>query len=330
MPADLLHVVEAAYQLELDDASWLQGLTNAIGPLLDDGFGVYGATIDASQPQHMRVADVVSYRGQPIFVDAIYGTAAAMTAPEVKVAYRHVRALTTATERFGARAWSVITAAHGLPDVGDCAAVLATDPRGVGCMVIAPLRRAQRYSLRVRNSWARVVAHVVALHRLRYGVRQTTGDRNQEGEAVLSPTGKLEHAVGAATEKSARTLLREAALLRETARGRVRRRDPEAAVEMWRALVAGRWSIVDRFDRDGRRFLIAHENEPHVAEPRALTARERQVVTYAAIGHSNKLMAYELGISVGSVSAYLTQAMRKLGISSRVDLARPHRLLSGS
>jgi DNA-binding NarL/FixJ family response regulator len=99
---------------------------------------------------------------------------------------------------------------------------------------------------------------------------------------------------------------------------------------MWRAMVAGRWSIVDRFDRDGRRFLIAHQNEPEAAAPRALTRRERQVVSYAAMGHSNKLIAYELGLSVGAVSAYLNVGMRKLGLDSRVDLARLMQAVRGA
>ena len=48
-------------------------------------------------------------------------------------------------------------------------------------------------------------------------------------------------------------------------------------------------------------------------------------MTFAGLGHSNKLIAYELGLSLGSVSAYLASAMRKLGFDSRVDLVRVYR-----
>ena len=43
------------------------------------------------------------------------------------------------------------------------------------------------------------------------------------------------------------------------------------------ALLEGRWSLVDRFDSDGRRFIVAYRNPPGVLNPRRLTAREREV-----------------------------------------------------
>ncbi|MHB8420568.1 MAG: response regulator transcription factor [Myxococcales bacterium] len=67
---------------------------------------------------------------------------------------------------------------------------------------------------------------------------------------------------------------------------------------------------------------MAHENQPEAIGPRTLTERERQIVSHVAMGHSNKLVAYELGLSVGSVGAYLNRAMRKLGLRSRLELAR--------
>ncbi|HUB09556.1 MAG TPA: LuxR C-terminal-related transcriptional regulator [Myxococcales bacterium] len=322
MRADLLHVVESAYDLDGSGTRWLQGLTDAIGPLIDAGHGAYGTTIDASDLGRMNVGKVVCYRGDRAFVRAILETNAALARTEVKDTYRGTDAINTATERVGAARWNAIARPHGPSAIRDCTAVVAADARGVGCMVIAPMERVHRYPARVKRVWARVVAHVVAMQRLRAGLAGASPRRRAEGEAVLSPGGALEHAIGSASSGSARALLREAAVARERARGQLRREAPEEAVEMWHALVAGRWSIVDRFDRDGRRFLIAHENEPVAMGPRALTARERQVVTQVAMGHSNKLVAYELGLSVGAVSAYLNGAMRKLGLDSRLDLAR--------
>jgi DNA-binding NarL/FixJ family response regulator len=240
----------------------------------------------------------------------------------VETMYRPAPVITTATEKVGAKAWNELARPRGPSDVADCAAVLAIGEHSVGSMVIMPLDQAHRFSRPVKRVWARVVAHVVAMQRLRASLTLAAPRARAEGVAVLSPSGKVEHATTAAQSTSARVLLREAAIARERARGRLRRSDPDEAVEMWRALVDGRWSIVDRFDRDGRRFLIAHENEPQALEPRALTPRERQVVTFAAMGHSNKLIAYELGLATGAVGRYLAVAMKKLGLRARVDLAR--------
>jgi two-component system, NarL family, nitrate/nitrite response regulator NarL len=52
----------------------------------------------------------------------------------------------------------------------------------------------------------------------------------------------------------------------------------------------------------------------------ALTARELQVVQYAAKAKTNKAIACELGLSEHTVKNYLFRAFEKLGVSSRVEL----------
>jgi DNA-binding CsgD family transcriptional regulator len=78
--------------------------------------------------------------------------------------------------------------------------------------------------------------------------------------------------------------------------------------------------MVDWFDTDGRRFVLALPNSPHIADPRGLTERESQVVAYAVLGQSNKLIAYRLGLSRSRVSMLLRSAMRKLNVQTRVQL----------
>jgi DNA-binding NarL/FixJ family response regulator len=94
------------------------------------------------------------------------------------------------------------------------------------------------------------------------------------------------------------------------------------ALETWKALVRGRWSLVDWFDTDGRRYLLAIPNSPHVTDPRGLTERESQVVTYVMLGHTNKMIAYRLGLSTSRVSTILRTAMRKLGSRTRPQLVK--------
>jgi DNA-binding CsgD family transcriptional regulator len=78
--------------------------------------------------------------------------------------------------------------------------------------------------------------------------------------------------------------------------------------------------MVDWFDSDGRRFVLAHPNPPDLRDPRGLTERERQVATYAVLGETNKLISYRLGISQPKVSTALKSAMRKLGVQTRPQL----------
>ncbi len=329
MKPDLLRVVESAHDLGGQDRHWLQGVTDAVGPFLDDGYGAYGTFVDASRPARLRSRVVVRWRGHDAGAHAIFlvnnrESNSAATGERAARAFRPTQSIATASETLGAETFRAVVGdtVQVFPGCQDSAAVLALSPRGVGCLVTAPLSRTHRYPRSAKQLWARLVAHVVAMQRLRCSLEAAAVRRRDEGEAVLSPSGRVEHAEGPAQAVSARELLRAAAVESERARGRLRREDPATAVEMWRALVAGRWSIVDRFDRDGKRYLVAHQNEPDAIGPRTLTDRERQVVAFVAMGHSNKLVAYELGLSESAVGAYLCGARRKLGIRSRLDLVR--------
>jgi DNA-binding NarL/FixJ family response regulator len=55
-------------------------------------------------------------------------------------------------------------------------------------------------------------------------------------------------------------------------------------------------------------------------EAAKLSDRERQAATLAALGHSNKHIAYELGVTSSTVSTFLERAVLKLGARSRVGL----------
>lgn len=56
--------------------------------------------------------------------------------------------------------------------------------------------------------------------------------------------------------------------------------------------------------------------------PQHITQREREVLRRAALGHSNKELADEMGIAVKTVEVHKTQAMRKLALRDRRDLIR--------
>jgi DNA-binding NarL/FixJ family response regulator len=102
----------------------------------------------------------------------------------------------------------------------------------------------------------------------------------------------------------------------------MRRTDPDEATALWRALVAGRWTLVERIDRDGKRFLVARANPPGAKEPLALTLPERRVAALLAMSHSQKLISYELDLAPATVSQIARSALKKLGVSSRGELVR--------
>jgi len=203
--------------------------------------------------------------------------------------------------------------------IRDFYACCATNLDGHGILLAAATDGVASIPIRTRRLWSEVAAHLAAGVRLRNALRGTTP--LDGAEAVVEPAGRLVHAEGPAREAGAQEALRQAAIAMDRARTRAGRADAERAVAAWRALVEGRWSLLDHFDSDGRRYLVAQENEPATRTIRTLTPRERQVALYAAQGHSNKLIGYELGLSEGTVKAHLARAMGKLGFESRSRLA---------
>ncbi len=53
----------------------------------------------------------------------------------------------------------------------------------------------------------------------------------------------------------------------------------------------------------------------------SLTNREKEVACQVAHGHSNKVIARELGISDGTVKLHVKSILKKLSLSSRVEVA---------
>jgi DNA-binding NarL/FixJ family response regulator len=142
----------------------------------------------------------------------------------------------------------------------------------------------------------------------------------EQADAVISAAGKVEHARGDAQLAPMRAALTRAVQQIERARGPLRAHDADAAIEAWRPLIDARYSLVDHFDSDGRRYLVAVRNDPAAPGPEVLTDRERQVVAAAATGRSNKLIAYELGLGDSTVRVLLSRAAKRLGVGRRREL----------
>jgi DNA-binding NarL/FixJ family response regulator len=170
-----------------------------------------------------------------------------------------------------------------------------------------------------RKRWPQIAAHIGAGLRLRSKLRSLSQDALPV-EAILDSQGRMHGGQGPAIQKDARENLREAVLRIERARTNAGRSEPDDALDNWQALIDGRWSLVDRFDTDGRRYVIAVRNDPSHPDPRGLTARERQVAEFAGLGRSAKQISYSLGVSCSAVTNCTSQIQEKLGLSSQVEL----------
>jgi len=206
-------------------------------------------------------------------------------------------------------------------DVGpDILGIIAHSGDGRGVLINFVLDAPRTSTPTERRLWTRCAAHVGAGMRLRAFAPELATLEAGPIEAVFDGGGKLHDARLAATSGAAREQLRDAVRQIDRARTAAGREDSEASMAAWEGLVRGRWSLIDRFDSDQRRFVVAVRNDPRFPDPRGLSLRERQVAEFAGLGRSAKEVAYLLGVSAASVENSLRRAQAKLGLGSRVEL----------
>jgi DNA-binding CsgD family transcriptional regulator len=326
MAADVIGVLEAGYDLDGSDEAWLARVVAAAHPAVDRGLGLAGFffRIDECGALEMGLPIMQGVEGVP---PEVVRDANQALDPET-IAALFVGGPPCVT-MVGASRYSSLRrdplykrTLRPYIDVPDYLGLRASSAPREGAAVVAPLARIGAPPPREAMLLSRLASHIGAGLRLRRRLAAEARAALDDADAILTPSGKLEHAAAPAQSKGARAALATATRLIDRARGRLRRAAPDEALGLWRALVAGQWSLVDCFDHDGRRFVVAHRNQMLDGRRRlqALSDRERQAATLAALGHGNKLIAYDLGVSVSTVSMYLARAAAKLGASSRTSL----------
>jgi len=325
--AALIDFAEAAYDLGPQQQDWLPRLLEAGAPVFDHGLGVFALTclrppepgplaIDqmhvvsapadfAERVLHMQIdtpSDVVWRLSRP----AMPRTLSEAAGDDLEGFRRIMRVFDFAKDGIGMSAF---------------------DPDGRGVYLIAALPKVTTLTPRERERWQMLAAHFGAGYRLRRALGEVAGSPSTElphgAEVVIDPKNfRVTQAEGQAKSAASLDALRQAATRIDKSRGSMRQSDPETALELWKALVRGRWSAIDWFDSDGRRYVLGIPNAPGVTDPRGLSKRETQVLTYVLRGMSNKLVAYHLGLSSGRVSAVLSSVMRKFMVRTRSELIK--------
>lgn len=313
--------IETAYlRVDVGAAQWVREVALALSPLLDAGHGIMGWCYDASNLAELKLRDVAMIGVDDRLLPAI-ASATADRRNKFSIIRKHyltpagslITSVGDDSEMLNA-IWQDHVSALG---VNDLLCLNGMNFGFQGCAFSAPL--SERGSAdTIRDALlSRIVAHLIAAYRI---IGRITQADSGESEAVLTPSGSVAHAEGAAKSKAARDALSRAVQAAELARGKMRRVAPAEALELWKSMVDGRWTLTDQFEHDGKRFVVARVNQPARQLIGKLTQRESQVVAMASVGHSNKLIAYELGVSEGTIAALLARAQRRLRAHSIPDL----------
>jgi DNA-binding CsgD family transcriptional regulator len=311
--AQMLDVVEACYRVDVDQAEWLADIVRTSTPLLDRGLGVLAYTyvvreakfqmLDVCAPPTIDVRTLGAYLSEapPGYVERSWLSKPYGLASQVEGFDEIAPALAT----FG-----------GARDV---LALNGCDPTGRGVWLGALTRERGRQTQRTLDRLGRISAHLATAYRLRRALDRSADPRKQS-EAILRPDGRIDHAEGQARGAAERAALRRAAIRLDRAKSKKGRADAERTLAEWKSMVEARWTLLDHFDHDGRHYVLARRNDASIDAVDDLTPRERQVVAYAALGHDNKVIAYELGLAAATVRVLLHRSAKKFGVATRADL----------
>ncbi len=320
MKNDWVALVEASYDLDGSDQDWLDRLFDRAEPLLDPGIA-RGAWTFRCTPTKFQLGSYPT-RVSKVLKGLHRAAHAASPARWFDLTYRSGVVVATGTELIYPLLPETMRIVAGVTGglARDAFIAGAHSGTSLGVAFGVWLKELRCPTAVERTRWSCMSAHLGAGLRLRAATQRLQLD-SAPVEAVLDSAGRVQHARGSAVGVSAREVLRQAVRRIDKARTVQGRSDPDAAMDNWEGLVDGRWSLVDRFDTDGKRFVVAVRNDPAHADPRGLTMREREVAEFVGLGRSTKEIAYILGVSYSAVTNLTARAQDKLALTSRAELA---------
>jgi DNA-binding CsgD family transcriptional regulator len=306
---DWTALIEAAQHAAGDDETWARGVADAASGLFltsgRPGLRVleHSPTCDSARYLTVAMTDTFGH-------DEGDGGLDALGVADFRTLYYPPGCVTTFRERersFSGDAAGVAETMRASIGVSDAVGLFAYPEPGLVVFLAAMHDREVSLSRHDRRLLARIGLHLETSFRLRR--------RPEAIKAVLDLDGRV---LERTDDAPSRDVLTAYAAGMNRARSE---REGEEALAIWPALVAGRFSLVERRDGAKRRYLLV-ENAASSQPFRALSHAEAEVVSQAARGHTSKIIAYGLGLAPSIVSGHLTRAAAKIGASSRMDLVR--------
>lgn len=301
---DALAVVEAGFDLAATDSEWLASVTNAVSKLLRGPLGTVGYSF--------RRQSCLTYSFGPACVAGGDSSLAALTkevlrhfsTDDIAACFR-AKGIMSSMESC-VMAMPRLSSTRGLPEF--CGVVIGSETEGVtiGAPLPAPLTMRPAW----RRQWRRISVHLASLMRLRTTLREPGPPR--PAEAIFTPSGRALLLTGATRSSSARLALTTAVAQMERARGHIRHDRPQTVLDMWRELIAGRWTLVETVEHDGRRFIVAMPNAPEAAALRQLSERENVLLRLLVEGQNGADISARLGVSRSAVSQGIRSMLNKL------------------
>ncbi len=329
---DLVRLVSVAYQFDLPEHLWLSELADCFAHVVGKGGGAYCFRYEV-QGRSARVASGIQHSkdqggfasvfkkwgagvcdfGATHFLKKVHPELVERTMLQPSGPGLLLQWGKKVAEAEAHPEWIPhVPAIADLLNMGDSWGVHVPNERGGGLSLGCSERKHP-------PSHYRAMRDVMPLLQAAQRLRLHRAEELSSVEAIFEPGGKAQHAVGAARDAdSLKALSHQAANIE---RGRIQREQQDWAGEsIWPGIVQGRWSLVERIERDGKRLIVAHANGRGGLDPRRLSERENEVARLVAQGMMDKEVALELGLAQSVVAENLRQALEKLGLNSRLEL----------
>lgn len=297
--------VELAYRLDLSETDCIAELARVCSGIFDSSepTAAFSVTDDS---QHTTLS-VITSEDESLDSFLREGCSLLPLEAHLRVA-QSTPLLTTASRMYEFDTLRRLERATGAPDFGGVVC-----PNGRGVVIIGNrLRAPRRFSAQQSRKWLPVAAHIGAAWRLRDAlsseplaglVFSADGALVDEGDAQYSAPASL------------RDVLRRAVTQRE----RLRAGDRD---DLWPAIVAGEWILVDRFEASGRRHVVAYRCDALARPCQLLTRAESLALRRAIDGTASKVIASEMRVSDATVSRLIQRALSALGLRDLADALR--------
>jgi DNA-binding NarL/FixJ family response regulator len=316
----LVDVLEALYDLEQPRIDWFRSVLKAVSKSFDRGSGVGMVLHDTSgELTRVEAIDAVNVSQANYELGIMFHQHAALEAAVLR-SFRNDVCATLVEKVRDPDLLRFMREHYARIGLRDELMINGANPSGHGLTLFVFSATMFTLTTAERMQMTRLATHFAAAYRLQRRLDASGSARLNGADAVLRTDGRVEHAEPAAASKLARGDLTDAVKQREWARTPRRRAEADGVIAAWKPLVAGQWSLVDVYEENGRRYVTARENMPASNGVRPLSSRERQVASLADLGHSNKLIAYELGLAHSTVRVLLARAAAKMGVRTRSEL----------
>ena len=319
----VFEILELAYRIDLPKATWMKQLAELIHRRRGLGPGALAYELDISKPDGPGELGPVEATGDiegfAHNTEPLHRTLSTRVYHRVLQSGTHCSTIRTRLRSLGTSvaAYPVLEDMIRSSGADDIWAVSTVNPDARTLTFSIPLERRYTPSRLEAGFWAKIGTHIAAGHRLRRRLAETPAE--SKSAAILRPDGHVLELREEALPH--RDVLRRTVRALDRAKARDFRTGSSETIDLWKGLLAGEWSLVDRVDTDGKRYVLAIRNDPDAPAPHSLSRREAQVATYIAQGRSHKAVSYELGIAVSTVGTHLRNALDKLGVSSHTELA---------